>query len=174
MKYEALTIPLLNWSPDGRGVRSQTNWRTRRGTGNEDNCYPEYTTPPSQWHKSHTIDPDEFKRTSITSNGCNRPPDAAEVATAPMNESIDNANLESSDQTAHKADNRNSRWWSREQVKTIRPCKSVETNWINLIELKHHSYNSMERDHQRKHLQWTQWSYPWMWHRESRQTPTNC
>jgi len=40
--------------------------------------------------KSHTIDPDEFKTTSITSNGCNRPPDTGEVATAPLNKRVTN------------------------------------------------------------------------------------
>jgi hypothetical protein len=78
-------------------VRSKTNWRTRRVTGDEDDYYPDCRTPPSQLHKSHTIDPDEFKTTSITSNGCNRLPDTGEVTTAPMNASIHGRNLASSE-----------------------------------------------------------------------------
>jgi len=47
------------------------------------------------------IDPDEFKTTSITSNGCNQPPDTGEVVTAPLNPSIHGRNLESSESIWH-------------------------------------------------------------------------
>ena len=36
----------------------------------------------------HTINPDELKMTSITSNGCNRPPGTRDVGTTPLNGSI--------------------------------------------------------------------------------------
>ena len=51
--------------------------------------------------KSHTIDPDEFETTSITSNGCNRPPDTGELATAPLNASIHGGTLSSSETKWH-------------------------------------------------------------------------
>jgi len=100
---------------------------------------PECRTPPSQWQKLHKIDPDEFKTTSITSNGCNRPLDTGEVATASLNASIHSGQLEIS-----------------------------ETNWrrwrVTDIEDDDHEYRtwSIERDHQPKHIQWTEWPYPWM------------
>jgi len=96
-KHEALTVPSFNWAPDGSGVEVKTNWRTRRVTGNEDDYYPDCRTPPSHRQISHTIDLDEFKTTSITSNGCNWPPDTGDVATAPLNASIHCGNLESSE-----------------------------------------------------------------------------
>jgi len=97
-KHEVLTVPSFNWAPDGSGVRPQTNWRTRRVARNEDDYYPNCRTPPSLTRQtSHTIDPDEFKTTSITSNGCNWPPDSGEVVTAPLKASIHGGNLESSE-----------------------------------------------------------------------------
>jgi len=117
--------------------------------------------------KLHTIDPDEFKTTSIISNGCNRPPHTGEIATAPLNASVHGANLQSSDQLVHKAGHRRWRRQSREQDKTLRPCQLVKMNTTTLIEFKLHSYKSIERDHQPKHLQWTEWSYPRMPHIEN-------
>jgi len=53
-----------------------------------------YITPPSQWQTLQTIDPDEFKMTLITSNGCNWLPDTGEFTTAPLNASIHSRNLQ--------------------------------------------------------------------------------
>ena len=119
-------------------LRSQINWRTRCVTGNEDDYYPHCRTSPSQWQTSQTIDPDEFKTTSITSNGYNWQPDTWEVATAPLNASIHGRNLESSESN-----------WHRRRVTDIEDEDH---------EYKH-SYKSIERDHQSKHLQWTEWPY---------------
>jgi len=99
-----------------------------------------YRSPPSQWQKSYTIDQDEFKTTSITSSGCNRPPDTGEVATAPLNASIHGGNLESSE----------AKWRTRR----VADIEDDDHGYK-------HSYKSIERDHQPKHLQWTQWPYPW-------------
>jgi len=74
----------------------ENNCCTRCVTGNEDDYYPDCRTPPSQRQKSHTIDQDVFKTTSITSTGYNQPPDTGEVTTAPLNASIHGGNLESS------------------------------------------------------------------------------
>jgi len=131
-KHEVLTVPSFNWAPNDSGVISQTNWRTRRVPDIEDDYYPDCRTPPSQRQISHTIDPDVFKTTSITSNGYNRPPDTWKVATAPLNASIHGRNLESSESNWH-------------------------TRRINNIEDEDHeykhSYKSIEHDQQPKHLQ---------------------
>ena len=96
-KHEALTAPSFNWALMAAEYRAETNWCTRRAPGNQDNHHFDCRTPSSEWQKSHTIVPDEFKMTSIASNGCNWPPDTGEVATAPLSASIPGGNLESSD-----------------------------------------------------------------------------
>jgi len=75
---------------------SETHWHMRRVTS-RNNDYHEYRTPQSQWQQSHTIDPDEIKMTSVTSNGCNQQPYTGEHATTPLNASIHGGNLQRSE-----------------------------------------------------------------------------
>jgi len=107
-------------------------------TGKDDD-YHEYRTPPIQWQQSRTINPDEFKTTSVTSNGCNRPPDTRELATAPLNASIHGGNLESPENN-----------WRTRRVTDIDDDDHEFRTWSN------------ERNHHPKHLQWTERPYPWM------------
>jgi hypothetical protein len=74
----------------------------------------------------------------------------------------DGSELEMRNQLAHKPRHQHSRQWSQVQNKIIQPCQQQKSNNINLIEFTHHSYKSIERDHHSKHLQWTEWPYPWM------------
>jgi hypothetical protein len=100
----------------------------------------DHTIGPRQWQQPHIIDPDEFKTTTITSIGCNWPPDTWEVATTPLNASIHRRNLESSESN-----------WHTRRVTDIEDDDH---------EYKH-SYKSIDCDHQPKHLQWTEWPYTW-------------
>jgi len=121
--------------------RSRTNWHTECISSNEDDYYPDCRTPPSPSQKSHTIDADVFKTTSITSNSENQPLDTWEVTTASLKASIHCGNLESSESN-----------WCTKRVTDIED---------NDHEYKH-SYNPIAREQQPKHLQWTKWPYPGM------------
>jgi len=95
--HEALTEPLFHSALDHSGVwsREELECKARHLTRSWLISGLQNTTQPMT--KAHTIDPDEFKTTSITSNSCNRPPDTGEIATAPISLSNHCGNLESSD-----------------------------------------------------------------------------
>jgi len=135
-KLEAVNFPSVNRAHDASGVEIKSNWHTGRITTNADDYYPDCRTPPSQRQKSHTIDPDVFKTTSITSNGYNQPPDNWEFMIASLNASIHGGNLEITEPN-----------W---------PTRSVTD-----IEGDDHEYRtrSIERDHQPKRLQRREWAH---------------
>jgi len=100
-KAQSVDCSIIQSSLMTAQLRSETNWCTRYVTGKEDNYYPNYSAPPSQWQESHTIDPDEFKTTSIASKCCNQPPDTGEGTTAHLNASIHCGKPVSSDTNWH-------------------------------------------------------------------------
>jgi len=100
-----------------------------------------YRTPPSQWQSWLTIHPDEFKKTSISSNGCNWPLDTGEVVTAHLTLSIHGKNLESTESYCH--------------TRRVTDIEDEDHEYK-------HSYKSIECHYWPTHLQWTDCPYPWM------------